>query len=250
MRMQKVWAVVMALLLAVVTLAPPTGQASAAGPVVGSYSRVSNTSYLRMRTGPGLSYSVIRNMDKGSVVKIVAGPYNNGEWYKVSYRGSTGYSMRRYLTHTGLAGASIARSYYKVVVVSLGRQQVEAYQGGKPVLVSAATTGRPELATPTGTYKVMAKLSPYKFVSPWPKGSPYYYESVWASYAIRFRSGGYYIHDAPWRPYYGYGTNVWHTDPDGVRRTGSHGCVNLPVWAEAQLYRFVSVGTTVRVVSW
>ncbi len=233
------------------TLAPPaSGKAEAAGgPVVGSYSRVYYYSYVRLRSGPGYSYSNKMNVPRGSVVKVLGGPYN-GEWYKISYRGTTGYSIRGGLTHVGLAGASIARSYSKVVVVSLARQQVEVYQNGGLVFVSAATTGRPELATPTGTFSVMAKLSPYKFVSPWPKGHKYYYEPSWSNFAIRFRSGGYYLHDAPWRPYYGYGTNYGHYDPDGVWRTGSHGCVNMPYWSASWLYRWISVGTTVRVVSY
>lgn len=235
--------------LALIGTRAAAGTASATGPVVGSYSRVVNAAYLRMRTGPGYGYAVRMNMNKGEVVSILAGPYN-GSWYKVSYRGVVGYANSYWLQHSGLAGASIARSYYKVVVVSLARQQVEAYEGGRPVLVTAATTGQPDLATPTGTYGVLAKLSPYKFVSPWPKGSKYYYESAWANYAVRYRSDGYYIHDAPWRPYYGYGTNVGHYDPDGAWRTGSHGCVNVPLWAESQLFNWIRVGTVVKVVSW
>ena len=97
---------------------------------------------------------------------------------------------------------------------------------------------------------MMAKLSPYQFISPYPRSSPYYYDPVWSKYAIRFRSGGYYLHDAPWRPYYGYGTNRGHYDPDGVWRTGTHGCVNLPMWSATKLYSWIGIGTTVRVVSW
>lgn len=248
--MRRIFGLLIALALAAGALVPASGSANAAGgPVVGSYARVANYAFLRIRTGPGYDRDVITQMPKGAVFKVLSGPHNR-EWYKVTYRGTTGYSVDDYMVHTGLAGARIARKYRKVVVVSLARQQVEAYQNGKLVLVSAATTGRPELRTPTGATRVLAKLSPYRMVSPWPKDSPYYYDPVWMDYAIRYRSGGYYIHDAPWRPYYGYGTNRPHTDPDGVWRTGSHGCVNLPLWAEAKLYRWIGVGTAVQVVSW
>lgn len=248
--MRRFWTVMLAVVLCFGVIAPAGRTAQAAGgPVVGSYSRVYYYSYLRMRSGPGYNYSVKMNMNRGEIVKILSGP-TNGEWYKVQYRGVTGYAIRGGLTHTGLAGSSIAKNYYRVVVVSLARQQVEAYENGRVVLVSAATTGRPELATPTGTTQVMAKLSPYKFVSPWPKGHKYWYPSAWTDYAIRYRSGGYYLHDAPWRPYYGYGTNYGHYDPDGVWRTGSHGCVNLPWWAAKKLFGWITVGTTVRVVSY
>ncbi len=248
--MRRLVILVMVVVACVGTLFPISGTAAAASePVVGGYSRVYNYGYLRMRTGPGYGYGIRMNMNRGEVVKVLGGPYN-GEWYKVSYRGVTGYSIRAGLTHTGLAGQSIGRSYYRVVVVSLARQQAEVYQNGKLVWVSSATTGRPGLATPVGTTQVMAKLSPYKFVSPWPKGHQYYYEPAWANYAIRYRSGGYYLHDAPWRPYYGYGTNYGHYDPDGVWRTGSHGCVNLPYWSAQKMYGWITVGTTVKVVSY
>jgi lipoprotein-anchoring transpeptidase ErfK/SrfK len=111
------------------------------------------------------------------------------------------------------------------------------------------TTGRPELPTPTGTYSVLAKKSPTTFHSPWPKGSPYYYEPTHIEYAMLFRTGGFYIHDAPWKLYHGYGTNVAHTDPDGVQRTGSLGCVEMPAWSATWLYDWASVGTPVVVTS-
>ena len=234
------------------TQAPEIGSlttTAAAKPVVGSYSRVYNYGALNHRTGPGSSYSVMRAIRKGEIVKVLSGPHNT-YWYGVEYRGQKGYSHVSGLAHTGLAGKSIAAGYSRVIVISLARQQMEVYQGGAPWLVSAVTTGRPELATPTGTFKVMAKLSPYKFVSPWPPGSPYYYEPSWSDYAIRFTSRGHYIHDAPWRPYNGYGTNYNHQDPDGAWRTGSHGCVNAPLWAEAKLFSWVRVGDVIRIVSY
>ncbi len=235
-------------LLATLVTPPVERTANAWDVVVGSYSRVGVNS-LRMRTGPSYNHSIVMTMPKGAVVRVVAGKYNGG-WYKVSYRGKTGYSIGEYLTNVGLAGRTIAKSYYGVIVVSLARQQLEAYQGGSLVFVSAITTGQPALATPTGTYKIVTKLSPYKFVSPWPPGSPYYYESAWTKYAMRFRWDGFYIHDAPWRPYYGYGTNVRHLDPDGVYRTGSHGCINMPMWSMTRLYNWAPTGTVLRIVSY
>jgi lipoprotein-anchoring transpeptidase ErfK/SrfK len=71
--------------------------------------------------------------------------------------------------------------------------------------------------------------------------------------AVQFKGGlGYYLHDAPWRPDdgYGYGTNVHHVDPDGQAREGSHGCVNLPLWAMKRLYAWIRLGDRARVVGW
>jgi lipoprotein-anchoring transpeptidase ErfK/SrfK len=185
-------------------------------------------------------------MDRGEIVRVLSGPYDGG-WYRVRYSGIVGYSIRTYLIHTGLAGARTARGYSRVVVISLARQQLEAYEHGKVWLVTPVTTGRPELPTPAGSSRAGAKLSPYTFVSPWPEGSPFYYEPSRVRYALRFRAGGYYIHDAPWRRFFGFGTDKVHSTASGVR-TGSHGCVNVPPGAMRLLFDRVTVDTAIVVV--
>ena len=124
----------------------------------------------------------------------------------------------------------------KVIVILISDQRLTAYQNGTVVLTSLVATGRPELATPKGTFHVMAKYSPLKFVSPWPKGNPYWYPDEWVSYGMLFANGGFFLHDAPWRTHYGPGTNL---------SQGTHGCVNVPKAAMATLYNWATVGTTV-----
>ncbi len=126
----------------------------------------------------------------------------------------------------------------KLIDISLSRQQLIAYQDGQAVVSTIITTGRPALATPPGSYRITAKYSPFRFVSPWPYGSPYWYESSWVSYAMLFRGGGYFIHDAPWRSIWG---NPWVS--------GSHGCVNVPAGSMTTLWSFADIGTPV-VVHW
>jgi len=126
----------------------------------------------------------------------------------------------------------------KFIDISLSRQQLIAYQDGQVVVSTVITTGQPALPTPPGSYRIMAKYSPFRFVSPWPYGSPYWYEASWVSYAMLFRSGGYFIHDAPWR-------SIWGRP--GV--SGSHGCVNIPGGAMPTLWAFAEIGTPV-VVHW
>lgn len=133
----------------------------------------------------------------------------------------------------------------QVVIVSLSKQQLWAYQNGQLVMTSLVTTGMPQLPTPTGTFHIMMKEADVWFYSPWPYGSPYYYSPEHINYAMLFRAGGFYIHDAPWRETFGPGTNVPHTEPDGTTATGSHGCVNMPTSTAAQLYRWIGVGATV-----
>ena len=101
---------------------------------------------------------------------------------------------------------------------------------------SVVATGRPELPTPRGTFRVQAKYSPYTFVSPWPKGDPYWYPTLTVSWAMLFADGGYFLHDSPHRTLYGPGANL---------ANGTHGCVNVPTAAMARLYEWAEVGTTV-----
>jgi lipoprotein-anchoring transpeptidase ErfK/SrfK len=124
----------------------------------------------------------------------------------------------------------------KVIVVSLARQSLTAYQDGAVVLTSVVATGMPALPTPAGTFHIMSKASPYKFVSPWPKGNPYWYPTEWVSYAMLFADDGYFLHDAPWRSVWGPGANLTR---------GSHGCINVPKAAMATLYGWATDGTTV-----
>jgi lipoprotein-anchoring transpeptidase ErfK/SrfK len=124
----------------------------------------------------------------------------------------------------------------KVIVISLSRQVLTAYQDGTAVLTTFVATGRPALPTPPGTYHIFARYSPYKFISPWPYGSQYWYPSSWTSFAMEFAGGGYFIHDAPWRTWYGPGSNIYN---------GTHGCVNVPYSPMAFLWNWTPIGTTV-----
>ena len=124
----------------------------------------------------------------------------------------------------------------KVIVVSLATQSLTAYENDKVVATTVVATGRPALPTLTGTFHIKAKYTPYQFISPWPKSSPYWYASAWVKYAMLYEDGGYFIHDAPWRTVYGPGANLTN---------GTHGCVNVPLSTMTFLYKWASVGTTV-----
>lgn len=136
----------------------------------------------------------------------------------------------------------------KVVLVSLSGQWLYAYQNGQYVFDNAVETGMPDLATPAGHFSIMSKQRDITFISPWPKGSPYWYAPTKVSYAMLFREGGYYLHDAWWHVRFGPGANVPHQLPDGRWETGSHGCVGMPVSDAARLYSWVQIGTPVIIV--
>jgi lipoprotein-anchoring transpeptidase ErfK/SrfK len=135
----------------------------------------------------------------------------------------------------------------KVILVSLSKQWLWAYTNKVAIFNTPVTTGQPDLETPTGTYHVYLKETNVVFHSPWPKGSPYYYEDEHINYALEFHTGGFYIHDAPWRKVFGPGSNVPHAAPDDTQETGSHGCVNVPTSSGTWLYDFAPIGTTITI---
>lgn len=134
----------------------------------------------------------------------------------------------------------------KRIIVVLSQETLYAYDGNRLVLKTYVTTGNPALPTPTGSYQVMAKYHPYEMISPWPPGSPYYYAPSWMQYAMLFRSGGYFLHDAPWRSVFGPGSNGPGTP--GTNYGGTHGCVNIPSAPMTFLFGWTPVGTAVSVV--
>lgn len=135
----------------------------------------------------------------------------------------------------------------QVILVSTTQQWLWAYQDGKLVLASPVTTGRPELPTPTGHFSVMNKQTNITFYSPWPVGSPFYYFPTHINYAMQFKAGGFFIHDAWWRSQFGPGSQYVHRTGDGSE-TGTHGCVNLPEDTTYRLFYWVHVGTPVIIV--
>jgi lipoprotein-anchoring transpeptidase ErfK/SrfK len=124
----------------------------------------------------------------------------------------------------------------KLIVISLSRQALTAYQDGRVVLTSFVATGRPALPTPAGVYHIFYKQTPYTMISPWPYGSPYWYPTSRVSWVMEFLGGGYFIHDAPWRSWFGPGANLYN---------GTHGCVNVPYSSMQFLYGWAPIGTTV-----
>src|SRR5207244_9898113 len=113
----------------------------------------------------------------GAIVRIHSGPHDGG-WYRVSYRDITGYVTATWLVQTTLADRAITQTHGKLIVVSVAAQQLEAYHSGRLMLISAVTTGRPELPTLDGLSRVIAKFSPFRMTSPWPPGSPHHFDDI------------------------------------------------------------------------
>jgi lipoprotein-anchoring transpeptidase ErfK/SrfK len=144
------------------------------------------------------------------------------------------------------AGVLVFPDAGKRIIVSLSQETLYAYDGTKLVLRTYVTTGNPSLPTPLGSYTILAKYSPFEFVSPWPAGSPYWYPPSWTTWAMLFQSEGYFLHDAPWRSAFGPGTNG--PGQPGTNYGGTHGCVNIPPGPMQTLWNFSPTGTPVDIV--
>jgi hypothetical protein len=115
--------------------------------------------------------------------------------------------------------------------VNLTTQKMMFVKNGVVVLESDIVTGAPSMATPTGTYKILQKQSPTVLVGPGYRAP--------VSYWMPFTRMGHGFHDANWQS--AFGGNRWKNG------FGSHGCVNMPHWAAKSLYKYISVGDTVRI---
>lgn len=162
----------------------------------------------------------------------------------------------------------------RVILVSLSRQHLYAYQNGALVFDFTVETGRPELPTPTGVYHVFLKdCSDLRwtnndaptanhnvncvqhdgdghqamFTSPWPRGSANWYAPTHINYALEFKEGGFFLHDAWWHVAFGPGSNTPHQLSDGSWETGSHGCVGMRIPDAERLYGWAALGTPVYV---
>ncbi|HLJ80135.1 MAG TPA: L,D-transpeptidase [Ktedonobacterales bacterium] len=125
----------------------------------------------------------------------------------------------------------------KVVVVSLWEQAARMYDNGKLVASILVTTGNPDLPTPPGVHCAWGKMTNYLDKSPYPKGSPFYYNPTPIHYGLLYSDYGFFMHDAWWRTDFGGHNNLPHYDPIAFN-SGSHGCINVPYSAYAQQWAF------------
>ncbi|GAC1401081.1 MAG: hypothetical protein NVS4B12_18130 [Ktedonobacteraceae bacterium] len=134
-----------------------------------------------------------------------------------------------------------------VIIVSQPESALRVYKDGALVKSYIVTLGRVELPVVPGVWAVLDRLSPTTFTSPYPPGSPYYYDPTPIHYAMRYHSGGYFIHDSWWRNDYGTGTQFPHQDASGnvSASNGSHGCVNMQLDQAGWVYANTDFNTQI-----
>ena len=136
----------------------------------------------------------------------------------------------------------------KRIVIAIKKDTLWAYDGDKLFLHSLVTNGGPDTPTLPGIFHVLGRYPNFIFRSPWPRSSPLWYADSPTSYALLYQAtGGYFIHDAPWRSNYGPGSNSVLGQPGGSY-TGSHGCTNVPLDVMATLYAWADPGTIIQIV--
>lgn len=114
--------------------------------------------------------------------------------------------------------------------VSIADQHMWFYKDGECVLSTDVVTGdvvRKNRKTPTGAYGVLFKKRDTSLVGE-DYESPVRY---WMPFDTNVG-----FHDADWRDK--FGGNIYKGD-------GSHGCVNMPIYAAARLYELIEVGDPV-----
>jgi hypothetical protein len=147
---------------------------------------------------------------------------------------------------------STLMSYYKlnsdlVIVVSLLEQSMRVYQNGKLLQAFLVTTGRYEMPTLPGAWKIETRQTNVTLQSSYPKDSLFWFPPTPVHYALQFHTGGYLIYDSLWRASFGPGTQFPHLDAGGqaFANNGSQGGISLSESKMASLYNITQVNTPV-----
>jgi len=126
----------------------------------------------------------------------------------------------------------------RYVDVDISEQYVRFYDGGEIIWESDCITGAGydyERITPEGVYAVTNKANNVP-LRPWENGRQVE-EPTYVTYWMPFIGNMIGLHDAWWQPYFGGSAYL-----DGL---GSHGCINLPTYAAADLFNIIEIGDVV-----
>lgn len=116
----------------------------------------------------------------------------------------------------------------KLIDIDISDQILATYQDGRIVGVYEVSTGRPDMPTPVGEFKVLNKEENHWSVK----------YGLYMPYSLRFYSD-FFIHELPYWPS-GYREG---TDHLGMRV--SHGCIRLGIGPAKEVYDFADIGIAV-----
>lgn len=125
-----------------------------------------------------------------------------------------------------IPGSDIGDTY---IEVSIDEQHLWAYYGGMLALDTDIVTGNLNgHSTPRGVFRILYKSRNTTLV-----GADY---ESFVNYWMPITSDGVGLHDATWRS--SFGGSIYNGN-------GSHGCVNMPLWAAQEVYELFESGTCV-----
>jgi lipoprotein-anchoring transpeptidase ErfK/SrfK len=179
-------------------------------------------------TGPDTVMRPLARLEK------FAAKLGDGDLDKVAFAAS---AVARYAGQ--VHAATMKGMPAKTIVIYVQDQYLIAYDHGQQALGTVVTTGRPDLPTDIGPMKITYRQSPFVMRSPWPKESPFWYPDSPVRKVMWFTQTGEGLHDAPWRGWFGAGSNYGD---------GTHGCVNLPVDRVDWVWEWAPDGTPVIVI--
>jgi hypothetical protein len=201
---------------------------------------------LRIRLGPGTTYSIDKRTRINSLFEVDAAVwYRNELWWRIVLGTEhlhhpervhgTWYVSGRYTTWTNIPPAP-PHDPNKTIVVDLSEQKIDAYQGDTLVYSFLVSTGRDDLDPPaptkTGTYRVIERKPSVYMQGPQKKiGILDTYDEEGVPYNLLISYDGTYIHGAQWHNSFG--------------KQHSHGCINLHPKDAKTLYNWTPVGTKV-----
>lgn len=116
----------------------------------------------------------------------------------------------------------------KVIEISISEQKLRAWEGGRVVLETAVSTGKPGHETPRGEFSILSKERNH-----W--STQYHVDMPYAMRVVR----GIYIHEIPISP---DGRRIGASD---IGRPVSAGCIRVPEGTAKRLYDWAEVGTRV-----
>jgi len=118
----------------------------------------------------------------------------------------------------------------KYIDVSLSKQVLTCFDGGKAQFITLISSGIDKYPTPAGTFYIYSKVPSTRMRHEYGPGHPDNYDLPNVPYAMFF-SGPYSIHGTYWHNNFGHPM--------------SHGCVNAPTPAAEWIYNWAPIGTLV-----
>ena len=121
------------------------------------------------------------------------------------------------------------------ILVDLGAQRMHAMVGERAVYSAVISSGKRGWETPTGSYRILARVANETMTSA-AIGAEDYYHLEGVLYTQYFTDGGHALHYSWWK------------EPGSFGRPTSHGCVSEQLADAAYFWDFARLGTRVTIV--